>query len=124
MPDPHAVAKVRARQLLEQLESLLRAMHATGAGVSRADIELVARLTHRLSWCSHSYSRRRSIALLAWILRQVGELLIRVVETTSCKQCASTQVRWRIDHDVWRGRQAIAGRGRDLAKGFRGAPGY
>lgn len=34
MPDPHAVAKVRAGQLLEEFESLLRAMRATGAGVS------------------------------------------------------------------------------------------
>lgn len=121
MPDPHAVAKIRARQLLEELEFLLRAMRATNAGVSEADLELVARLKHRLCWCSESYSRRRSVALLSWILKRAAELLIRVVETALYKRGVPQRARWRIWYDTGLRCEAPAGSSGFLPEGVRRA---
>jgi len=123
MLDPHAVAKIRTLQLLDEVEGLLCAMRATRcAGVSAADLELVARLKHRLCWCSESHSRRRSEALLWWILKHAAELLIRVAETTFYKLGAKCQSRWRIQHDLGYCREAATCGGRLQPEGVRRAP--
>lgn len=82
--DPHAWAKIRTRESLEALERLARGIDATNAGVSRAMLDELARLKHRLSWCDSCYSRARSVKLWMWVTRAAVELLVRWMEISHC----------------------------------------
>jgi len=99
--DPHAVARIRARALLDELEQLLLAMRATNTGVSASDIAVVRTLKRRLGWCEGCYYRYRSVAMLLWVLKKVAELVIRVVETSICKVSARMVAHWGIN-DTWK----------------------
>jgi hypothetical protein len=82
--DPHAWAKVRARESLDSLELLVSRTRAVDAGVSIAMLEEIARLRERLEWCNSCFSRHRSHHLLRWVIRAAAELLIWWMGTSRC----------------------------------------
>jgi hypothetical protein len=118
--DPHAVAKVRARALLTEMEQLLLGMQARNAGVSSVHLTVLCVLQQRLGWCDESYSRRRSVQLLWWVLKRAAELLIRVIEASLCLPSARHIAHRRI-HDTWYRHQTPAFCGWMVATGLRSA---
>lgn len=107
-PDPHALAKIRIRELLEKLEGLFHKIAATNAEVSKAGLEELARLKRRLRWCDESYSRQRSSQLLDWIVRVVAQLIIRAIEASFCFQPAGAYPQGYIDDSRQRNQDSQA----------------
>ncbi|SRR6266487_3731957 len=98
--DPHALAKIRTRQLLQDIEQLLTRIAASNAEVSEAGLFELARLRRRLSWCDECYSRHRSRQILNWILKIAAELVLRVIEASYCFQPAGNATQCSYD-DYW-----------------------
>ncbi len=117
--DPHAVAKIEARELLDRVERLLRSMEATSAGVSDAEFNKIAKFRRRLAWCDECCSRRRSKLILLWVVKRIGELLLNVIETSSCNQTGPMVPRKQ--YDTWTSHQTTEGCRRLVTEGFRRA---
>jgi len=82
--DPDAVRRIRARELLEQVEVLCDRIDSTHSEVSMAVRSRIAALKCRLCWCDGCYSLRRRQLLLDWVIRGIAELILRMVETLFC----------------------------------------
>lgn len=77
--DPHALAQIQVRESLDSLELILTEIAATDSGLSSVGLKELTRLRHRLDWCTECYSRRRSQLLLMWIVKNVAELVMRII---------------------------------------------
>jgi hypothetical protein len=116
--DPHAVAKIETRMMLDSLEQLLVDLANSNANASAAGLAELAVLRHRLSWCNECYSRHRSQLLLSWIQKRAADLVLRVIEASFYQQSASVFMRWSIGN-AWSYNPIPANGGGLLSEGVR-----
>jgi hypothetical protein len=102
--DPHAVARIHAREALEELEKHFIALADSNSNVSAAGLSRLAVLRRQLDRCTECHSRQRSIVLLMWVLREAAALVVRVIENLPRFHVACPGARWSID-ETGRGNQ-------------------
>ena len=102
--DPHAVARIHAREALDELERHFIALADSNSNVSAAGLSRLAVLRRQLERCTECHSRQRSIVLLMWVLREAAALVVRVIENLPRFHFARLGARWSID-ETGRGNQ-------------------
>lgn len=97
--DPHAVAVIKAREALEQLEVFVQRFD-DGADNGALKASLLGRihvLRKRIEWCYMSYSRQRSVLLFQWIVRAVSEVVMEILKALNCLLSAAVMPRCTYD---------------------------
>jgi hypothetical protein len=117
--DPHAVAILQVREALENIECYLHRLAADNTDVSAA-VSRLAVLKHQVDRCSGCYSRRRSKRLLAWVIREAAELVVRVTETLPRIFSVAFWPQWRT-YELGRSHSSSSNCGWLFSKGVRRA---